>query len=170
MTEIEKQRFAPNVSALKPEHLLYRIKAARLQRVEDSYDQGEIGDELFEDQDFDPHAIYKTIPEMFRGVWKNLKGEAPERENIGTIDNTIYCDTKSGETRVVDQRGDRGVHRVIFDRLENDRGGVPSAATRQEWERGERKLYTGRYEIEFEILIAGLDEVDLSNLIGVNHW
>lgn len=91
--------------------------------------------------------------------------------DIGIIDNNIYQDTKSGQTRTVVDNHKQGRYRATYDRQENPNGTVPSDETLDRWRRAELPhLNLARYEIKFELVHAGLTAQQVATLATCNSW
>lgn len=151
-------------------HLKIRVVSADKRKVEDSYEHGQcLEGGTHEPACFDLRRLYGSLAEAIQDIFE-IRGQEINPKDIATIDNTIYCDKKSGATKVVDRRDDRGVFRAYLNRLENNRGGIPTPETKAKWEKGEAKLFSVDYEIQFNLLLFGIDEQPLADLLGVNNF
>jgi hypothetical protein len=149
-------------------HLAFRVVEARTRRTVDHYEQGcSIESEDSEDTYNNRHKLYRSIPEAFKDIWPRL-GLIDAKE-FGTIDNGIYCDTKQG-TKKVDDKDSRGVYRVTTNRMENAKRRTPTPEEKKSFEKCERTLFLADYEIEFQIVLVGLNEMETAELVGVSNF
>lgn len=150
---------------LRP-HLCIRILRASKRTRDDDYNEGCCGNER--ERVLELHrASYPSVVSAFRDIVhdKSITGD-----RIITFDPNIYCDTRAGETRTVEDNVQRGHFRCLYDRMESQRGGKPSKVEMVEFEAGRLKLRLADYEIIFVVELVGIDEAPLAELLGVNNW
>lgn len=135
----------------------------------DSYKHGCTGEVTHRDLAHSPGTLYPDAVAVIRDLVRHPGEVLPE--HVGIMDNNLYVDVKGGGSRVVSDNQAKGRFRATYDRLETARGHVPDADTRKAWEHGIiPHLMLARYEFEFELVFAGLNEQQVATLAGCTCW
>ena len=150
---------------LSLENFNYVLTAARTCKALDSYENGQTTESKTRNVDF-ATVPFATLESAFRDTF-NI---GVTKQALATIDNNIYQDSKDGKTKVVDDRETRGVYRVYCDRQVTARGGKPDDQAIALWKENKLELFNVHYELEFKILVVGLDELRVAELIDVKNY
>jgi len=155
------------MKTLDAKNIIINIKQAEKSTQIDSYEGGCDPDSYTSKRLALTETVYPSIVDAFKSI---VKDNTIKAEDITTIDSNIYCDTKSGETKTVKDNMQSGLYRCTYNRNENKQGRKPSAQENADFEAGKIDLKLADYDIYFTIQIAGFDEKELANFVGVSNW